>query len=88
MWGLDRLGLAFSSASDWMIKGRYGIFQPRVAGQFASPGAFPAWERGLMSLKGDNWHALPYAASTRNAWATAGKWAGRAGAVVSFGTAA
>ena len=88
LWGLDRLGLAFGAAADWMIKGRYGTFQPRVGGQFASPGAFSAWQRGLLSLDADNWHALPYAAGTRNAWATAGRWAGRAGAGVSFGTAA
>jgi len=88
LWGLDRLGLAFGSAADWMIKGRYGIFQPRIAGRFVSTSGLSAWQRGVMSFSDDNWHALPYAAGTRNAWATAGKWAGRAGVVVSFGTAA
>ena len=88
LWLLDKVGLAFSTSADWMIKGRYGIFQPRVAGQWASPNAFSAWQRGILSLSDSNWHARPYAASTRAAWSTAGKWAGRAGVVISFGTAA
>ena len=87
-WGLDRLGLAFGSAADWVIKAGLGTFQPRIAGRFASPGAFSPWQRGVMSLSADNWHALPNAANARNAWATAGKWAGRAGVVVAFGAAA
>jgi hypothetical protein len=48
----------------------------RVNGQFASPSAFSGWQRGLMSSDDANWHALPNAAGTRDAWMTTGKWVG------------
>jgi hypothetical protein len=88
LWGVGGAGTGGGIAANWMIKGRYGIFQPRVNGQFASPSAFSAWQRGLMSGDDANWHALPNAAGTRDAWKTAGKWVGRAGSVASFGAAA
>jgi uncharacterized protein YukE len=89
LWGLGLGGTAFGVASSWMIKGRYGTFQPRnAAGRFMSPSSMSRLQRGAASVFERNWHATPNAAATRGAWQTAAKWGGRAGVAVSFGTSA
>jgi hypothetical protein len=48
----------------------------------------PWWQAALKSRSGANWIAKPNLADTRGVWTTAGRWAGRAGGVLSIGTAA
>ena len=86
-WLFGLGGLTFGAGSGWMVNGRYGVFQPRVAGQFGSASGMGFWERALAAGKSDNWHATPYGAASRGAWETAGKWAGRAGVAVTAATA-
>ncbi|MBL0749817.1 WXG100 family type VII secretion target [Nocardioides baculatus] len=80
LFGLGGLGLG--AGIGWMVNGRYGIFQPRINGRFASASGMTFWQRAWAAGKSDNFHATPYSAATRNGWATAGRWAGRAGTVV------
>ncbi len=87
LWGAGLAGTGFGVGADWMIKGRYGVFQPRDAGgRFGSAKPLTRWQRGIASLDSDNWRATSYDAATRNRWATAGRWTGRAGAALSFAT--
>jgi uncharacterized protein YukE len=86
-WLFGLGGLGFGAGTSWMVNGRYGVFQPRVAGRFGSASGMGFWERALESSSSDNWHATPYGAASRGAWETAGKWAGRAGVAVTALTA-
>ncbi|MEP9363999.1 hypothetical protein ABLE68_13605 [Nocardioides sp. CN2-186] len=81
-WAFGLGGLGFGAGASWMINGKYGVFQPRVAGRFGSASGMGFWQRALAAGNGDNWHATPYGAASRGAWETAGKWAGRAGVAV------
>lgn len=80
LFGLGGLGLG--AGVGWMVNGRYGVFQPRINGRFASPSGMSFWQRTWAATRTDSFHARPYAAATRNNWATAGRWASRAGTVV------
>ena len=86
-WLFGLGGLTFGAGSGWMINGRYGVFQPRVAGRFGTTTGMGFWQRALASGDSANWHATPYGAASRGAWETAGKWAGRAGVVVTAAVA-
>lgn len=89
-WGLGLGGLAFGSATAWMIKGKYGIFQPRNAeGLWGAVGGrgMSFWQRAGAAVGEDNWHARATKAAVRGRWATAGKWASRAGYAVTAATA-
>lgn len=81
-WGLGLGGLGLGTSVSWMIKGRYGVFQPRVAGRFASAAGMGFWQRAAAASRSSNWHATAYRAGTRARWATAGRWASRAGYAV------
>lgn len=80
LWAFGR-GLSLAGGtSSWMTKVVLGRFAPRDAlGRFVSPGQMSWLQRAMASADGKNWIANPFAADTRNAWATAGKWAGRGG---------
>lgn len=78
-WALGLAGLGFGAGASWMIHGRYGVFQPRVNGRFGTAAGMNFWQRMLAGGKSDSWHAKSYTAGARNAWSTAGKWAGRFG---------
>jgi len=87
LWGTGRGLWAFGKVASWETKVSLGRFAPRNAlGQFTSLDA-PWWETALRGRQGSNWVANPFMADTRNAWATAGKWGGRAGTVLAIGTA-
>jgi uncharacterized protein YukE len=89
LWGLGRGLSGLGVTSSWMSKITLGRFAPRNAlGQFVSPEDLSWWETALKSSQGKNWVANPGLADTGGAWATAGKWGGRAGAVLAFGGAA
>ena len=81
-WLFGLGGLGFGAGVGWMVNGRYGIFQPRINGRFASASGMGFWQRAWAAGNSDNFHARPYTAAARNSWATAGRWAGRAGVVV------
>jgi hypothetical protein len=81
-WLFGLGGLGFGAGVGWMVNGRYGIFQPRINGRFGSASGMGFWQRAWAATDGKNFHARPYSAAARNGWATAGKWAGRAGTVV------
>ncbi|MGH8868437.1 MAG: WXG100 family type VII secretion target [Actinomycetes bacterium] len=87
LWALGLGGMGFGFAADWMIKGRYGVFQPRLTGRFGSTAGMGFWERARAATSSGSWHATPYNAGTRARWATAGKVAKYGGVAVSFATA-
>lgn len=87
-YALGLAGLGAGVGIDWAVKSRFGTFQPRVNGRFASPSSLSRLEKAAASLSDKNWHANPYQAATRGRWATAGKWAGRAGWVVTAASSA
>jgi hypothetical protein len=87
-WAFGLGGLGFGATTSWMVSGRYGVFQPRAAsGQFGSAAGMSFWNRALAAGRPNNWHATPYGAASRGAWESAGKWAGRAGVVVTAAVA-
>lgn len=86
LWGLGLGGMGLGLAADWMIKGRYGVFQPRVTGRFGSTSGMSFLDRTRAAARGDSWHAKAYKADARGKWATAGKVAKYGGAAVSFAT--
>jgi hypothetical protein len=75
-------GLSVGATTAWMVNGRYGLFQPRINGRFGTTSGMGFWQRAAAATDKNNFHARPYAAGARNGWATAGKWAGRAGTAV------
>lgn len=81
-WLFGLGGLGFGAGVTWLVNGRLGVFQPRVNGRFGSASGMGFWQRAAAATRSDSFHALPYQAANRNAWATAGKWAGRAGTAV------
>ena len=81
-WLFGLGGLGFGAGVGWMVNGRFGVFQPRINGRFGSASGMSFWQRAWAATRTDSFHARPYAAASRNAWATAGRWAGRAGTVV------
>ena len=81
-WLFGLGGLGFGAGVGWMVHGRLGIFQPRVNGRFGTARGMSFWQRAWAATDPDSFHARPYAAAGRNGWATAGRWAGRAGTVV------
>ena len=87
-YALGLAGLGAGAGVDWMVKSRYGTFQPRVNGRFASPSSLTKLERAAKVLSDKNWHAKANQAAVRGKWLTAGKWATRAGWVVTAGTSA
>lgn len=87
-WGLGLGGLGFGLASSTMLNGVLQTFQPRVAGRFGSTAGMSFFERLAAAGRSDSWHAKAYQAISRDKWATAGKWAGRAGTVVTAATSA
>ena len=80
LFGLGGLGLG--AGVSWMVNSRYGIFQPRVNGRFGSARGLTFWQRAWAATDPKNFHATSYNAAARNGWATAGKWAGRAGTAI------
>ena len=88
-WVFGLGGLAFGAGTSFLVTTRYGRFQPRVNGRFASPAGLDFWERFKAGMSpSDNWHANAYQADIRGNWETAGKWGSRVGTVVTFGVAA
>ncbi|CUR56621.1 conserved hypothetical protein [metagenome] len=81
-WLFGLGGLGMGAGVGWMVNGRYGLFQPRINGRFGSASGMNFWQRAWAATDTKNFHARPYSAAARNGWATAGKWAGRAGTVV------
>lgn len=87
--GLTGLGLR----ATWLTRVTLGRFAPRVGGRFAPIGNGWFGNRWLgpnswRALSDSNWVARPGQAGSYGTWSTVGKWAGRAGVVVSFGVAA
>jgi uncharacterized protein YukE len=88
-WIFGLGGLAFGAGTSLLVTTRYGRFQPRINGRFASPEGLGFWDRfraGMSPSK--SWHANPYEADIRGNWETAGKWGSRVGLVVTAGVAA
>jgi hypothetical protein len=81
-WLFGLGGLGMGAGVGWMVNGRFGVFQPRINGRFASASGMTFWERAWAASRTENFHARPYSAAARSGWATAGRWAGRAGTVV------
>jgi hypothetical protein len=81
-------GLGFGAASSYMVASRYGVFQPRVNGRFASPAGLSFLERLRAGASSDSFHARPYTAGARNWWGTAGKVSGYGGTALTAGFAA
>ncbi len=78
-----------SVVAAWMEKGKLGKFAPRGPnGRYIKWKNSPAWKNVLRMTSKDNWSAKPYQSASRTKWMTASKWAGRAGGVLTFGTAA
>jgi uncharacterized protein YukE len=85
-WLLGLGGLGFGVASGTMLKGVLQVFQPRTAVGFGSTEGMNYWQRLAAATKSDSWRAKAYQAATRDKWASAGKWATRAGSVVTAAT--
>jgi uncharacterized protein YukE len=83
--GLGGTGLGF--ASEWMVKGKYGVFQPRVGGDFGTRAGMGFWQRARAATRPGSWHAKPHKAAVRGSWAKAGTVAKVGGAAVSFASA-
>lgn len=81
-WLFGLGGLGTGAGVGWMVNGRFGVFQPRIDGRFASARGMSFWQRAWAATDTKNFHARPYGAAARNGWANAGRWAGRAGSVV------
>lgn len=86
---LGSLGLRGTGwTSSWWTKVVSGRFAPRLPnGRFRAI-SDARWKDAWSSTQSRNWIAKPGQAATNSKWAAAGKWAGRVGTVVSFGTAA
>lgn len=80
-------GLGLGAATTYLVSSRYGRFQPRVNGRFASPHGLTFGERFRAGLRPDSFHANPHQAGVRGGWTTAGTWATRAGSVATAGFA-
>ena len=81
-WLLGLGGLGFGAGVGWLVDGRMGIFQPRVNGRFGSAAGMGFWERLRAATSSKNYHARAYQAAARNRWASAGRWANRAGGLI------
>lgn len=81
-------GLGFGAATGYLVSSRYGVFQPRVAGRFASPAGLGFWGRLRAGASSDSFHARPYTAGARDWWGRAGKIGGYAGTALTGGFAA
>jgi len=89
LWGFGRGLSVMGGTSSWMTKVVLGRFAPRGdLGRFVSPADMSLWERAIASTDGKNWVANPFMSDTRGAWASVGKWGGRAGGVLAIGTSA
>lgn len=86
-WLFGLGGLGIGAGVGWMVNGRYGVFQPRVNGRFGSARGMTFWQRAWAATRTDSFHARPYSAAARNGWADAGRWATRAGTVVTAASA-
>jgi uncharacterized protein YukE len=82
-------GLGAGTGIDYLVKSRYGVFQPRASnGQFGTAARMPFLERLLAARDADNFHAKPNAADARNAWGKAGRLLGHLGTGVTAGVSA
>ena len=84
-------GLGFGGVAGWMQHGVLGVWQPKFRNAKGSWvwGTNNGWSRtqrlGLSLRPGAakrDWRALPHQSASRGRWATASRWAGRAGGVV------
>src|SRR5262249_26874745 len=88
-WVFGLGGLAFGAGTSLLVTTRYGRFQPRINGRFASPAGLDFWDRFKAGMTPDkSWHANPYDSDIRGRRETAGKWASRAALVAPAGVAA
>ncbi len=88
-WVFGLGGLAFGAGTSLLVTTRYGRFQPRIGGKFASPAGLAFWDRFRAGMSPSrSWHANPYQSVIRGKWETAGKWGSRVGTVVTAGVAA
>jgi len=87
-WALGLGGLGFGAGTTTMLKGVLQVFQPRVAGRWSTAAGMSFWQRLAAGTQESSWRAKSYQALTRDRWASAGKWAGRAGTVVTAATSA
>lgn len=99
VWGLGRAGMATGWASSWFTRVRYGDFRPRhpagspggIGGRYMSRADFaqgPWYRRAIEGARSTNYQARPYQSAAHSQWSTAGRWAGRAGTVLTVGTSA
>lgn len=80
--------LGAGASSNWMRKVGIGNWKPRGPdGRFITRPS-GRWAAAWSMRPESNWGAKPYQAGNYAKWGTAGKWVGRAGTVLSFGTAA
>ncbi|MDN5768338.1 MAG: hypothetical protein L0H96_21650 [Humibacillus sp.] len=80
--------LGFGATSDWIRKVGIGDWKPRGPDGRYIARPTGAWARAWSMRSDSNWGAKAYQAGNYAKWGTAAKWAGRAGTVLSFGTAA
>ena len=82
-------GLKYSGWAAKLLRATDIRFAPRwPSGRFRPIGDMSVWQRMWAGRSGSSWVGQPYQAATAARWATFGKWAGRAGTVVSFATSA
>lgn len=87
-WAFGLATSAFGWTADWWTRIKVGRYAPRGPGGRFRAVTQPWYREAWSARQSNNWVARPGQAATRNNWMTAGKWVGRAGTVVSFGTAA
>lgn len=88
LWGAGLAGTGLGLGAEWMVKGRYGIFQPRAGGRFVSLSGMSFLDRLAAAGRSDSWHARAWKADARGSWETAGKVVKYGGVAVSFASAA
>ncbi len=81
-WLFGLGGLGFGAGVGWLVDGRLGVFQPRNNGRFGTARGMGFWQRMRAATDPDNFRARAHQAAARNRWAGAGRWANRAGGVV------
>ena len=88
-WGTARAIQAFGIGSKYVTQGVLGRFAPRGAnGQFLPVNGTPSWLNAWRAGQGSNYVANPGNAAAYARWASASKWVGRAGTVLTVGTSA
>lgn len=81
-WLLGLGGLGFGAGVGWLVNGRMGVFQPRVNGSFGTASGMNFWERMRAATDSKSFRAKAHQAAARNRWTSAGRWANRAGGVI------